>query len=135
MTELTDAEIDAAMARGRRLAATEPRAAAVRYDRRRGRIVVELTNGSTFAFPPKLAQGLAGASDDQLSDIEILGAGYGLHWRALDVDFSVPGLLAGIFGTRSYMARNAGRTTSPAKAAAARANGAKGGRPRKSGTG
>jgi hypothetical protein len=135
MAELTDAEIDAAMQRGRRLAATEPRAASARYDRQRARVVVELTNGSTFAFPPRLAQGLAGASDDQLSDIEILGAGYGLHWGALDVDFSVPGLLAGIFGTRSHMARNAGRATSPAKAAAARANGAKGGRPRKSGSG
>jgi hypothetical protein len=56
--------------------------------------------------------------------------GYGLHWEALDVDLSIPGLIAGIFGTRSYMARRAGQATSPAKAAAARANGAKGGRPR-----
>ena len=31
----------------------------------------------------------------------------------------------------AYMARRAGQATSPAKAAAARANGAKGGRPRK----
>lgn len=40
----------------------------------------------------------------------------------------------GVFGTRKWMselARRAGRATSPAKAAAARANGAKGGRPRK----
>lgn len=46
------------------------------------------------------------------------------------VDLSIPGLLAGIFGTRAYMARRAGQPTSPAKAAA-RANGAKGGRPHK----
>jgi hypothetical protein len=39
--------------------------------------------------------------------------------------------MAGLFGTRSHMARRAGQATSPAKAAAARANGAKGGRPRK----
>ncbi|PZR07781.1 MAG: DUF2442 domain-containing protein, partial [Azospirillum brasilense] len=51
---------------------------------------------------------------------------------ALDADLSVPGLLAGLFGTRAFMARQAGRATSPAKAAAARANGARGGRPRKS---
>jgi len=62
----------------------------------------------------------------------VLGAGYGLHREALDVDLSIPGLLAGLFGTKAYMARHAGRATSPAKAAAARANGAKGGRPRKS---
>lgn len=55
----------------------------------------------------------------------------GLHWEALDVDLSIPGLLTGLFGTKAYMARQAGRTKFPAKAAAARANGLKGGRPRK----
>ena len=93
---------------------------------------MELTNGCTFAFPPRLAQGLEAATDCQLAAVEILGHGYGLRWTALDVDISIPGLLAGIFGTRAYMARLAGRTKSPAEAAAARANGAKGGQPRKS---
>ena len=82
-------------------------------------------------LPPKLIQGLADARDDQLARVELLGAGYGLHWPDLNVDISVAGLLAGIFGTRSYMAGLAGRAKSEAKAAAARANGAKGGRPRK----
>jgi hypothetical protein len=85
-----------------------------------------------FAFPPRLAQGLESATEAQLGQIEILGAGYGLHWEALDVDLTIPGLMAGLFGTRAYMAQQAGRATSPAKAAAARANGAKGGRPRRS---
>ena len=133
MAELTDAEIDAALDRGRTASASEPRARSVRYDRKADRIVVDLTNGSTFAFPPKLAQGLEQASADQLAQVEILGNGFGLHWEALDADFTVPGLLAGLFGTRAYMARRAGQTTSPAKAAAARANGTKGGRPRKAG--
>lgn len=131
MAELTDAEIDAALARGKIARATEPRAAKARYDRKTGRMVVELTNGCSFAFPPRLAQGLETATDDQLAAVEILGHGYGLHWDALDADISVPGLMAGIFGTKAYMARLAGRAKSPAKAAAARANGAKGGRPRK----
>jgi hypothetical protein len=132
MAELTDAEIDAALARGATARASEPRAAAARYDPRLGRVVVELANGCTFAFPPRLAQGLEDATEDQLAGVEVLGAGSGLHWEALDVDLSVPALLAGLFGTRTHMARHAGRTTSPAKAKAARANGAKGGRPRKS---
>lgn len=131
MAELTDAEIDAALERGRMAEQNEPRADAVRYDRRNSRIIVDLTNGCTFAFPPRLAQGLEAASNDELDAVEILGAGYGLHWEALDVDLSIPGLLAGLFGTKAYMARQAGRTKSPAKAAAARANGLKGGRPRK----
>jgi Protein of unknown function (DUF2442) len=88
------------------------------------------TNGCTFAFPPQLAQGLNSATEDQLAEVEVLGSGTGLHWETLDIDLSVPDLLAGLFGTKAYMARHAGQTCSPAKAAAARANGAKGGRPR-----
>ena len=131
MADLTDAEIDAAEERGRIAKQIEPRASAARYDGKNDRIIVDLTNGCTFAFPPRLAQGLEAATEEELTSVEILGAGYGLHWEALDADLSVPGLLSGLFGTRAHMARIAGRVTSPAKAAAARANGAKGGRPKK----
>jgi hypothetical protein len=131
MADVTEAQIDAAFERGRLVLETEPRAASARYDRKLKRIVVDLTNGCIFAFPPRLAQGLEAATDEQLDKVEILGAGYGLHWNALDVDLSLPGLLAGLFGTRAHMARLAGQATSPAKALASRANGAKGGRPRK----
>lgn len=129
--ELTYAEINAALERGRLAEQSEPCVQTVRYDQCNSRIIVDLTNGCTFTFPPRLAQGLEAASDDELDAVEILGAGYGLHWEALDVDLSVPGLLAGLFGTKAHMARQAGRTKSPAKAAAARVNGLKGGRPRK----
>ncbi len=131
MADLSDAQIDAAIERGRLAREAEPRAAAACYDRKLGRVVVNLTNGCTFAFPPEKVQGLQEATDEQLARVEVLGSGYGLHWEVLDVDVSVPGLLAGIFGTRAYMARRAGSATSPAKAKAARANGVKGGRPRK----
>jgi hypothetical protein len=60
---------------------------------------------------------------------------HGAALEALDIDMSVPDLLARVFGTRSHVARPAGQVRSPAKTAAARANGAKGGRPRKSGLG
>lgn len=135
MAEPTDAQIDAALSRGQAARLREPRAAAARYDRQLGQVIVALTNGCTFTFPPRLAQGLETATDQQLSQIELLGAGSGLHWEALDTDLSIPGLLAGLFGTQAYLARLAGQATSPAKAAAARANGAKGGRPRKAGRG
>jgi hypothetical protein len=130
MADLTDAQLDAAAAHGRIARLAEPRATRAWYDASRGHVVVELTNGSTFSFPARLGQGLEAATGDQLADIEILGAGYGLHWEALDVDLSIPGLVSGLFGTKAHMARQAGKATSPAKAAAARANGAKGGRPR-----
>lgn len=132
MAELSDKEMDVALARGEAALATEPRAKSARYDRRRGRVVVELSNGCTFAFPPHLVQGLEAATDAELAKVEVLGFGFGLRWEPLDVDLSIQGLLNGVFGTRAYMARRAGQATSPAKAAAARSNGAKGGRPRKS---
>src|ERR1700680_2359486 len=84
---------------------TEPRACAARYDRTTGRVHVDLTNGCPFAFPARNAQGLEHASDAELAQIEILGLGLGLRWERLDVDLSVPCLLAGIFGTKAYMDR------------------------------
>lgn len=97
------------------------------------RIIVDLTNGATPAFPPHLVQGREDATPAQLAEVEVLGAGGGQHWETLDVDFSGPNLLNGVFGTAKWMAARAGRTARAAKAAAARANGAKGGRPRKVG--
>ena len=128
MADLTDAQIDAALERGRPASIHEPRAAAVRYDGDLGRLMVDLTNGCSFAFPARLAQGLKTATDEQLAPVEILGAGSGLHWEALDVDLSLPRMLAGLLGTKTHMARLAGRTESLARAAAAQANS---GRPRK----
>jgi hypothetical protein len=109
-------------------------AVAARFDARKKRVVVELANGSSFAFPPDLAQGLARARPAELAEIEISPMGTGLHWPRLDADLSVEGLLAGVFGSRAWMrqhAARAGSATSPQKTLAARANGAKGGRPRK----
>ncbi|WP_110751410.1 DUF2442 domain-containing protein [Phyllobacterium leguminum] len=131
MGELTDEEFKAAEARGRKMLETEPRASAARYDRATGRVTVDLMNGCTYIFPAHLIQDLNGADDDDLEIIEIDGMGFNLHWPRLDADLYVPRLVAGIFGTKAYMASLAGRATSPAKAAAARANGLKGGRPRK----
>jgi hypothetical protein len=83
--------------------AVEPRAKSARYDRRYRRIVVDLNNGSRFIFPPELAQGLVGADDAALSNIQISPSGAGLCWPDLDADFSVAALMDGIFGTREWM--------------------------------
>lgn len=135
MDPLTDREFDAAEARGRDLIAREARARAAHYDRTTGRVVVELDNGCVYAFPAGLVQDLQGAGAGELEDVRVDGVGFNLHWPALDVDLYVPALVSGLFWTRAWMmravARHAGQATSPAKAAAARANGAKGGRPRK----
>ena len=136
MVDLTDAGFEAAEARGRKMMESEPRATAARYDRETGRVAVELANGCTYIFPARLAQELHGADDEALSGIVVDGAGFNLHWPAIEADLHVPALVAGVFGTRDWMAkqwaRTAGRAKTPAKAVASRANGAKGGRPRKS---
>jgi hypothetical protein len=129
--ELTDAQIDAATARGEERAKNEPRAQSAMFDRASRKIVISFANGAEFKFPPELAQGLGEATDDQLADVRVSGNGFGLHWDSLDADLTVPGVVSGVFGTRRFMAQQAGRSTSPAKVAAARENGAKGGRPRK----
>jgi hypothetical protein len=114
-------------------------AVAARYDRRRARIVVSLNTGVEVTFPPKLAEGLADASPSNLAQIEITPSGLGLHWPKLDADLYVPGLLAGAFGGKQWMAAQlgaaGGSARSKAKAQAARANGRLGGRPRKSSPG
>ena len=97
--------------------------------------MVDLNTGVQFAFPVKLAEGLAEAAPESWSEIEITPAGLGLHWPRLDVDLYVPALLQGVFGSRRWIAQQlgaqGGRASPEAKAAAARTNGRKGGRPRK----
>lgn len=132
-TEL--AQVQAAQARGQMEQASALRALSARYDTRKKLIVIDLVNGSSFSFPPHLAQGLTNASSAELADIEITPQGIGLHWPQLDADLTVEGLLAGLFGSRSWMRRHAakaGSVKSAAKAQASKVNGAKGGRPRKS---
>ena len=122
------------LAAARRSPAAAPRAESARFDAASGRVVIELSNGAAFALPARVCQGLEGASDEDLSEIEVSPAGDGLHWPRLDVDLSVRGLLLGQLGSDEWMrehAARAGRARTPAKAAAARVNGRKGGRPRK----
>lgn len=101
--------------------ATEPRAESVQYNQSENLIVIKLKNGAIFCFPPRLAQGLESASPEQLTDVWLPHSGSSVHWESLDVDFGIPELIAGIFGTKSWMAelgRKGGEATSSAKSAA-----------------
>ena len=112
---------------------------AARYDRGSALVVATLSTGVVVSFPPALVEGLAGMAADDLAEIEISPAGLGLHWPRLDADLYVPALLQGVFGSKSWMARQlgtaGGHARSPAKAAASRENGRKGGRPGKTANG
>jgi hypothetical protein len=135
----TEAELDRmfkeADQRGKERMKTEPRAARATYDAASRRLVIELLNGCVFIVPVDLMQGLRGASDKDLADFQLMPRGFDLHWKKLDAQFTVAGLLAGRFGTKKWMAeleRSASRSTSKAKRAAARANSTKRGQSRPS---
>ena len=137
MTDAQDgfgAQFEAAQQRGdERLRG--PRAVAIRYDAGRGRVVVTLSSGIELGLLPRDVEGLAGASAADLRVVEVDAMGLGIHFPQLDADLYVPALLEGVLGSRSWMAARlgaaGGQARSPAKTAAARENGRRGGRPRK----
>ena len=128
-------EIEAANARASAQQANTPIAIAAHYDARAGRIVIDLSTGLSIMFNPHDAQGLEKAKPEHLTKIEISPSGFGIHFPALDADLYLPSLLEGFMGSRKWMADQLGKTgggsTSVAKANASRANGKKGGRPKK----
>lgn len=132
--ELTAEAFAAAQARGAaRLRG--PRAESAHYDAGRDRVIVRLTTGVEIGFAPRDAEGLAGATREDLAEIEVEALGLGVHFPRLDADLYVPALLEGVLGSRAWMAARlgaaGGRARGGAKAEAARENGRRGGRPRK----
>jgi hypothetical protein len=132
---INDAEFNRAIERAKAVR-REPLVTAVDYRPGPGLdlVIFKLNDGSRRVIPREDLQGLQSATEDQLARVEILGGGTGLHWPDLDADLYVPGLLRGIYGTKKWMAkigRRGSAVTSAAKKRAARANGAKGGRPRR----
>lgn len=120
----------------------EPRAISVRFDRASKRLQIELQDGVAMMIPVSSIQGLENAKTREIEAVELLAQGYALHWPSIDVDATVPGLVAGIFGTKQWMrqiasgflseaGRKGGSASTGAKRTAARANGKLGGRPRK----
>lgn len=105
-----------------------------RYDAGRDALDLEFRSGGVIAIPRRVVPGLVGASMSALNAIRVSPAGDALSWPSLDVDVFVPGLVELAFGTRLFAratGQRGGLRRSTAKADAARANGAKGGRPRK----
>jgi Protein of unknown function (DUF2442) len=121
--------------RAREMHAMTPTAVSACYDRKTGRVVIDLSSGLQLRFPPGIAEGLEKARPTDLEKIEITPSGYGIHFPELDADLYLPALLEGVFGSRRWMASRLGRfggsSKSPRKAVASRRNGKLGGRPPK----
>jgi hypothetical protein len=112
-----------------------PRAVSAHYDRKSGRIVINLSSKLDVSFSPYDAQGLENAKPSQLEEIEISPSGFGIHFPELEADLHLPALLEGFLGSRKWMASRLGHvgglSRSREKRAASRANGRLGGRPKK----
>jgi Protein of unknown function (DUF2442) len=131
--QVSSRQIDSAIARAGQFEAYDPRVVKVHYEEKKDLVTLYFADGLKVSIPRKQLQGLEDANQSQLSKIEIVGNGTGLHWPLLDVDHYVLGLLHHRFGTKQWMnevGRRGGLVKSAAKTKAARRNGLKGGRPR-----
>lgn len=127
-------ELEEATRRGEESLEKEPRAESIKFDEEENLIMLRLNSGCVFGFPPDLIKELQNAEPNEIAQAELTPLGTGVFWENLDADYTVTGLLNGIFGTKAWMkelGRSGGRRKSEAKAEAARINGAKGGRPKK----
>jgi Protein of unknown function (DUF2442) len=130
---LPDAAYEAARRRAEYEDATEPRAANG-VSCSATMLMLPLRSGVVVILATSSIPGLKHVRDEtKIANVVVEGRGKALRWPDLDIDLSVPLLLAEALPIRSTgaNARRAGSAKSPAKAAAVRENGKKGGRPRK----
>ena len=130
---LTDADIDKAIARGRKLKRLYATASNVRYED--GCLSIGFSDGSRVVLPVAGLAEFEGFSQEDFQQLEVGFGGKVLCCEPQDLDVSITGLIATSqplmdLATSLVASRN-GRKSSAAKSAAARANGKKGGRPPK----
>lgn len=112
-----------------------PRAVSAAYEPRTRRVFLELKNGCLFGFPVDMVPCTENATPEQLAQVQVCEDGEAIVWEELNTDSDVGGLVVEAFEFQAWAARYLGSRTSPQKAAAARENGKKGGRPRKKASG
>lgn len=96
-------------------------------------MTLEYDNGMSLRFTPSAFEEMKDLSVEELSTPYLTPEGEGLIFDKADIAINLAGLVAALIpleAARYAVAAANGRVTSVAKAEAARANGAKGGRPR-----
>ena len=73
-----------------------PRAVAARYLPARDRVEIDLASGWSVQVPRSFSARLAAASLQDCEHVEIVDAGLGLHWPALDEDWYVPAVIEAV---------------------------------------
>jgi hypothetical protein len=131
----TTAEMRTAVKSARARERTATKINAARYDRRSDAVIATLSTGATLTVPRHAVPGFAKVSPRRLLDLAITPGGEGLWSDSVDDGVLLEQLLvqaAGEATLGTIGARINASKKSPARAAASRANGVKGGRPRKS---
>jgi hypothetical protein len=106
-----DAEFErqfrSAVEAGRLAREAEPGATDAFYDTDARRVVVELRNGLSFAFPTARFPVLDSLPEEVLAAVQVAASGHGLHWDGADVHLAVPHVIAEVFG--AFAAAETGR--------------------------
>ena len=129
----TDAEIDAAIKKARANSRTGTKIVEARYLRAQDAVIVRLSTGALVQLPRKSVPALKAVQPKDLSLAEIGPAGATIWLEPGDVGVDLEDMLlaaAGANALKAAGARALGSVTSLKKAAAARSNGKRGGRPR-----
>lgn len=131
--EFSKAEWQRIVARGKQRAKTENRAVSLAYDRKRELLVIGLRNGVLVSIPRSHMKALKDATPAKIENMQLIGWGSELFWPDLDDGLDLMWFIEHVVGFKTAYStgREGGVVRSRAKAAAARANGAKGGRPKK----
>lgn len=133
--ETSAADIKRALTRGSELARTTPHAASVRYASTKKLMELIYPDGTTLGLPVAQFDEFARLTEKQRATVKLAYNGTALRVEDADLVVSIAGMVSQLDIARTFQriaASLAGRVTNTAKAAAARANGLAGGRPRKS---
>ncbi len=132
--QISEQDYWAALERGRSAMSREPYATHARFNARTHLLSVEFSNGMVVGVDVRTAAVLQDHPQSAFTDPYVTPGGDGLLFDKAGLSVSIPGLLGPLLPedvARHKIATVMGRVNSAKKAAAAQANGAKGGRPRK----
>ena len=130
---VTDAAYRRASQRGREASESPSAARSATYSKRHDSIVIRFRGGESLEIPRQRVPELANLPAVDLAHLSVSSIGDAVRLDKHDVAIRVNGLISRTFGTAPFAeaaGKAGGSVRSRAKAAAARQNGAKGGRRR-----